>query len=71
MPGIGPVLGRAELAGFKARVDALAARATGLVKQGIAKDRLLKQLTVDDPAWSAQDFAPVLDPLFAELSAAP
>lgn len=71
VPGIGPVLGRAELAGFKARVDALAVRATALVKQGLAKDRWLQQLTVDDPAWSAQDFAPVLDPLFAELSAAP
>ena len=71
VPGIGPVMSRAELAGFKARVDALAARARGLVKQGLAKDQWLQQLTVDDPAWSAQDFAAVLDPLFAELSAAP
>lgn len=71
VPGIGPVMSRAELAGFKARVDALAARAAGLVKQGIAKDRLLQQLVADDPAWSVQDFAAALDPLFAELSAAP
>lgn len=71
VPGSGPVMSRAELAGFKARVDALSARATGLVKQGIAKDRLLQQLSADDPAWSTGDLAAVLDPLFAELSAAP
>jgi cyclase len=68
VPSSGPIVGRPELVAFKGKLDALVSRATVLVKQGVAKDRLLAQLKTDDLGWRLNLSAEQLDRLYADLS---
>jgi cyclase len=70
VPSQGPVITRAELEAFKAKIDVMVARATGLVKQGVSKDRLMAQLKTDDPSWQLNLTGEQLDSFYAELSRA-
>jgi cyclase len=68
VPGKGPMVTRPQFETFKARMDILISRATGLVKKGIAKDQLMTQLKTDDLGWRF-DFTPEqVDRFYAELS---
>src|SRR5262249_38313189 len=51
-PGSGPVVGRADLEAFKAKIDTLVSRARTLVKRGVAKDQLMSELKTDDLGWN-------------------
>ncbi len=66
VPSTGPVATRAELQAFKARLDALLARATALVRGGVAKEHLVAQLAADDLGWRFG--AEQLDGLYDELT---
>lgn len=69
VPSTGPLLTRADLLAFKARLDTLVARASVLVQQGAAKDKWLAQLKTDDLGWRLQLTTEQADSLFADLSA--
>src|SRR5215470_17653843 len=43
-PSAGPLVTRADLEAFKTKIDTLVSRATGLVKKGVPKERLMAQL---------------------------
>jgi len=70
VPSVGPVVGRTELSAFKMKVDTLTARATALVKQGVAREQFLAQLKTDDLGWHLTLSADQVDRLFADLSPA-
>jgi len=70
VPSSGPLVGRSELVAFKGKLDALVSRATALVKQGVARDRLLAQLKTDDLGWRLSVSAEQLDAIYADLSQA-
>lgn len=68
VPGTGPVVGRAELIAFKAKLDVLVARGAALVRQGLPRDRLLAQLQTQDLGWSFSFNPEQIDRLYADLS---
>lgn len=68
VPGTGPVVTRADLQAFKTKIDTLVSRATGLVKEGVAKDQLMAQLKTDDLGWRLSFTGGQLDGFYAELS---
>jgi glyoxylase-like metal-dependent hydrolase (beta-lactamase superfamily II) len=68
VPSQGPVITRADLQAFKTKIDTMVARATGLVKQGVPKDRLMAQLKTDDLGWQPNFTGQQLDSFYAELS---
>jgi hypothetical protein len=59
---------RAQLEAFKAKLDILVSRATGLVKKGVAKDQLMTQLKSDDLGWRFDFTSEQVDRFYAELS---
>jgi cyclase len=68
VPGTGPMVDRAELETFKTKIDTLVSRATGLVKKGVPKNRLMAQLKTDDLGWRFSFTGGQLDRFYAELS---
>lgn len=69
VPGSGPPVTRGDLMAFKTKIDTLVARATGLVKTGVAKDQLMARLKTDDLGWTFAFSGARLDSFYAELSA--
>jgi cyclase len=68
VPGMGPMITRADLAAFKRKMDTLVSRATHLVKSGVPKDQLMTQLKTADLGWRFTYTGDRLDRLYAELS---
>jgi cyclase len=68
IPSQGPPITRAELEAFKAKIDTMVARASGLVKQGVPKDRLMAQLKTDDLGWQLSLTGSQLDSFYADLA---
>jgi cyclase len=70
-PSAGPMVTRADLEAFKTKIDTLVSRATGLVKKGVPKDRLMAQLKTDDLGWRFDFTGDQLDRFYAELAQLP
>lgn len=68
VPRTRPVVGRAELIAFKARLDVLVARGAALVRQGLPRDRLLAQFQTQDLGWRFSFNPEQIDRLYADLS---
>ena len=66
IPGAGPVLTRADVQEFRAKFNTVMTRAAELVRSGVAKEELLKQLKTDDIGWAPR--IPQVDAFYAELS---
>jgi len=71
VPSAGPPITRADLIAYKSRLDTLVARATALVKAGVARDGFLARLDTGDLGWPAPFAAQDVDPLYAELARMP
>ena len=65
IPGAGPVLTKADVQEFRTKFTTVMTRATELVKMGVPKEELLKQLKTDDIGWAPR--APQIDPFYEEL----
>lgn len=70
VPSTGPAVTRADVEAFKAKIDTLVSRASGLVEKGVAKDQLMAQLKTDDLGWRFSFTGDQLDGFHAELSRA-
>ncbi len=69
VPGTGPMVTRADLEAFKARIDSLVSLSSSLVEKGVPEDRLMSQLTAGDPGGLRLNFTQAeLDRFYAELS---
>ena len=68
VPGSGPPVSRADLEGFKIKIDTLVSRASGLVEKGVPKDQLMAQLKTNDLGWQLNFTGDKLDGFYAELS---
>jgi glyoxylase-like metal-dependent hydrolase (beta-lactamase superfamily II) len=68
IPGAGPVLTKADVQTFRANINTVMTRAAALVKSGVAKEDLLKQLKTDDIGWAPR--VPQIDPFYEELARA-
>ncbi len=68
VPGTGPVVTRADLEAFKAKIDTLVSRASSLVKKGVPKDQLMAQLKTDDLGWHFSFSGEQLNDFYSELS---
>jgi glyoxylase-like metal-dependent hydrolase (beta-lactamase superfamily II) len=66
IPGAGPVLTKADVEAFRAKFSTVMMRAAELVKSGVAKEELLKQLKTDDIGWAPR--VPQVDPFYEELA---
>jgi cyclase len=66
IPGAGPVLTKADVQAFRAKFNTVMTRAAELVRSGVAKEELLKQLKTDDIGWAPR--VPQIDPFYEELS---
>lgn len=71
VPGTGPMVTRADLERFKARIEALISRATALVRAGVTRDQLMARLTTDDPGWPLELAGDQLERFHAELARQP
>jgi cyclase len=67
VPSTGSMVARADLETFKTKLDTLISRATGLVRQGVPKERLLAQLKTDDLGWQFSFTGDQLDRFYKEL----
>src|SRR5271165_1259036 len=67
IPGTGAPITRADLEAFKAKIDILLSRATGLVSKGVPKDQLMAQLKTDDLGWRLTFTPDQVDHFYAEL----
>jgi cyclase len=65
IPGAGPVLTRADVQTFRTNMSTVISRASELVRTGIAKEELLKQLKTDDIGWAPR--VPQIDAFYEEL----
>jgi glyoxylase-like metal-dependent hydrolase (beta-lactamase superfamily II) len=65
IPGAGPVLTKADVQEFRTKFTTVMTRATELVRMGVPKEELLKQLKTDDIGWAPR--APQIDPFYEEL----
>lgn len=70
IPSIGPAVSRRDIEAFKARIEAVVSRASGLVKRGVPKDQLMAQLKTDDLGWHFSFKGADLDAFHLELSRA-
>jgi glyoxylase-like metal-dependent hydrolase (beta-lactamase superfamily II) len=68
VPAKGTVATRADIEVFKSKIDTLVARATGLVKGGVAKDQLMSQLKTEDLGWTLSFTPDQIDRFYSELS---
>jgi len=65
VPSSGPNLSRAQLQAFKARIDAFVARASKLVRSGVAKEDFVARLAAEDEEWRLSTTQ--IDGFYAEL----
>jgi len=65
IPGAGPVLTRADVQMFRMNMSTVITRATDLVRTGVGKEELLKQLKTDDIGWAPR--VPQIDAFYEEL----
>src|SRR5688572_28872793 len=65
IPGAGPVLTKADVQLFRTNMNTVVTRATDLVRSGVAKEELLKQLKTDDIGWAPR--VPQIDAFYEEL----
>ena len=65
IPGAGTVLTRADVQMFRTNMSTVITRATDLVRTGVAKEELLKQLKTDDIGWAPR--VPQIDAFYEEL----
>jgi glyoxylase-like metal-dependent hydrolase (beta-lactamase superfamily II) len=68
VPGAGPIVTRAALEAFKARIETLASRAATLVQKGVPKNKLMAQIKTGDLGWHLNLTGTQLDRFYAELS---
>lgn len=68
VPSAGPLLGRAEVAAFRHRVDDLVTRVSALVREGTPKDRMADLLNIELAPGELS--APTLDRLYVDLAKA-
>ena len=68
VPSMGQPVGRAELLAFKGRVQSLTARATALVRAGVAQDGFVQQLVAAEPGWTLQLDAEDIARLYKDLA---
>lgn len=68
VPGAGPLITRADLALYRAKIGTLVSRATSLVREGVPKDRLMSRLKTDDLGWQFDFTGSQLDLFYADLS---
>jgi cyclase len=68
IPSQGAPITRADVEAFKAKIDTMVARATGLVKQGVPKDKLMAQLKTEDLGWQLSFTGDQLDSFYADLA---
>jgi glyoxylase-like metal-dependent hydrolase (beta-lactamase superfamily II) len=66
IPGNGPVLTKSDIQAFKMKFDLVIARASELIRKGIAKDQLLAQIKTDDLGWTPR--VPQVDAFYDELA---
>ena len=64
----GAPITRADVEAFKAKIDTMVARATGLVRQGVPKDKLMAQLKTEDLGWQLSFTGDQLDSFYADLA---
>jgi hypothetical protein len=64
VPGNGDVLTKADVAAYKAKIDAMLADARALIAKGTPQDQLLAQLKTD-LGWAPR--VPKIDAFYAEL----
>jgi glyoxylase-like metal-dependent hydrolase (beta-lactamase superfamily II) len=64
----GPAVSRAELQSFKTRLDTLISRGSDLVKRGVPKEQMMRELKTDDLGWQLNFGRVQLDAFYAELS---
>jgi glyoxylase-like metal-dependent hydrolase (beta-lactamase superfamily II) len=67
VPSTGPVLTRADLVAFKAKIDTLLQRASALTRDGVAKGDLILRLRTDDLGWNFSLAADDVDRFYADL----
>jgi cyclase len=67
IPASGPLVGRADLEAFRAKLGTLISRAAGLVAKGVPKNQLMAQLKTDDLGWHLTYTGSRLDAFYAEL----
>jgi glyoxylase-like metal-dependent hydrolase (beta-lactamase superfamily II) len=68
VPSAGPLVNKAEVQAFKTKIDTLVARASTLVKNGVAKDQLMSQLKTDDLGWKLAFTPDQVEHFYGELS---
>lgn len=70
VPSVGSPIGKAELAAYRDRVEALTSRATALVKAGVAQHHFLERLATADLGWTMHLDAETIGHLYADLARA-
>jgi glyoxylase-like metal-dependent hydrolase (beta-lactamase superfamily II) len=65
IPGAGPILTKADVQAFRAKIGTVIDRASALVKSGVPANQLLMQLKTDDLGWTPR--IPMVDAFVAEL----
>ncbi len=68
IPASGPIVGRAELEAFRAKLGTLIFRAADLIKNGVPKNQLMTQLKTEDLGWHLSYTGSRLDDFYLELS---
>jgi hypothetical protein len=68
VPGRGAIVTRADLEGFKTKIDTLVIRATALVRKGTPKSHLMAALKTDDLGWRLSFTGDRLDHFYTELA---
>jgi glyoxylase-like metal-dependent hydrolase (beta-lactamase superfamily II) len=67
IPSYGPPVTRAQVEGFKAQIDSVVARGVRLVREGVAKDRLMERLNAEGSGWRLNFRGVPLDRFYGEL----
>jgi hypothetical protein len=68
VPSAGPPVTRAEVEAFKTKIDTLVSRASVLVKNGVPKDQLMRQLKTDDLGWTLAFTPDQVEHFYGELT---
>ena len=67
VPSTGSTVTRADLEAFKAKIDTVVFRASGLIKKGVPKDQFMAQLKTDDLSWQFNFNGDHLDHFYSDL----
>ena len=68
VPSRGPMITRADLQEYKAKVETILARAKTLVKNGLPKDQLFTRLRTDGLGWQVNYTGERLEQFYADVS---